>query len=83
MIEFATSEGAPIDEWTPVKEIIAANSSVSYGQKLYSIDLPAECNNVPNLVIRMRVSQNLRAKNTSAIDPSGNCKIGMIRLSSR
>lgn len=83
MVEYATSESAPIDEWTAVEEIIAANSSMSYGQKLYTIDLPQQCNNVPNLVIRLRVSQNMRSKNTSAIDASGNCKIGLIRLSSR
>ena len=83
MIEYSTSENTPADEWIPVKEIIAANSSISYGQKLYSIDLPEQCKNVPNLVIRMRVSQNMRSKNTSAIDPTGNTKIGLIRLSSR
>jgi uncharacterized glyoxalase superfamily protein PhnB len=83
MIEYSTSENTPADKWIPVKEIIAANSSISYGQKLYSIDLPEQCKNVPNLVIRMRVSQNMRSKNTSAIDPTGNTKIGLIRLSSR
>ena len=83
MVEYATSESAPISEWKAVEEIIAANSTMSYGQKLYTVDLPKGCNNVPNLVIRLRASQNMRAKNTSAIDPTGNTKIGMIRLSSR
>ncbi|MBQ9138509.1 MAG: BACON domain-containing protein [Alistipes sp.] len=83
MVEYATYEDAPLAEWTQVAEVVAANSTMSYGQKMYTLDLPEGCKNVPNLVIRLRVSQNLRAKNTSAIDASGNNKIGMIRLSSR
>ena len=82
-VEYATSEAAPLNQWTHIADIIAPNTSMSTSMKQYSIDLPSGCNNVPNLVIRLRVSENLRAKNTSAIDPTGNSKIGMIRLSSR
>lgn len=82
-VEWATDENAPLDEWKHCGDFIAANASLSNSMKAYTIDLPDACKNQSNLVIRLRVSENMRAKNTSAIDPTGNSQIGVIRLSSR
>ena len=82
-VEWATDENAPLDEWKHCGDFIAANASLSNSMKAYTLDLPDACKNQSNLVIRLRVSENMRAKNTSAIDPTGNSQIGVIRLSSR
>ena len=82
-VEWATSETAPLSSWKHCGDFIAANASLSNSMSAYTLDLPDACKNQTNLVIRLRVSQNMRAKNTSAIDPTGNSQIGLIRLSSR
>jgi hypothetical protein len=82
-VEWATDENTPLDEWKHCGDFIAANASLSNSMKAYTIDLPDACKNQSNLVIRLRVSENMRAKNTSAIDPTGYSQIGVIRLSSR
>ena len=83
VVEFAESEDAPISEWTQVAEIISPNISVSYSQKLFTIDLPAGCNNKQNLVIRLRVPRNERASTASATSDTGNNVLGFVRLSCR
>ena len=83
MVEFADSEDAPSSEWTQVEEIISPNSSVSYSFKLYTIDLPAGCNDKQNLAIRLRVPRDERASTASATTDTGNNSIGFVRLSCR
>lgn len=84
IVEYADDENAPLDEWKEAGRIIMANASVSQGMKLYSVDLPAECNNRANLVLRLRVADSRRAKNTSTpIDNAGTNRLGIIRISSR
>jgi hypothetical protein len=83
MVEFADHEDALIADWTQVKEIISPNVSVSYSQKLYTIDLPPACCNKQNLSIRLRVSQNARASTGSATSDTGNNVLGFVRLSCR
>ncbi|MBQ5635845.1 MAG: BACON domain-containing protein [Alistipes sp.] len=83
VVEYAESEDAPASEWTQVQDIISPNISVSYSQKLYTVDLPAACNNKQNLTIRLRVSANQRASTASATSDTGNNVLGFVRLSSR
>ena len=84
IVEYADDENAPIGEWKEAGRIIMANASTSAAMKLYSVDLPAECNNRANLVLRLRVADSRRAKNTSTpIDNAGTNRLGIIRISSR
>lgn len=83
-LEWAENENAPLDEWTQITTFAAANASTSQGMKIYTLDLPQECCDKSDLVLRMRVYNDRRAKNTSTpIDRAGNNRIGIIRISSR
>lgn len=84
IVEYADDETAPVADWEEAGRIVMANASVSTAMKLYSVDLPAECNNRTNLVLRLRVADSRRAKNTSTpIDNAGTNRLGIIRISSR
>lgn len=83
VVEFATREDAPIKEWTEVAEVLAPCVDVAYSQKLYTVDLPAACNNKQNLVIRLRVPRDERASTGSATTNTGNNVLGFVRLSCR
>ena len=84
IVEYADDENAPVADWEEAGRIVMANASVSAAMKLYSVDLPAECNNRTNLVLRLRVADSRRAKNTSTpIDNAGTNRLGIIRISSR
>lgn len=83
-VEWSDDENAPLDDWTTVGTLVAANASTSQGMKIYTIDLPQECCDRSDLVLRLRVYNDRRAKNTSTpIDRAGNNRIGIIRISSR
>lgn len=83
-VEWATDENAPLDYWTEIATYAVTNASTSQAMKLYTIDLPQECCDRSDLVLRMRVYNNRRAKNTSTpIDRAGTSRLGIIRISSR
>lgn len=83
-LEWATNENAPLEEWAQIATFVSANASTTQGMKIYTIDLPQECCDRSDLVLRMRVYNDRRAKNTSTpIDRAGNNRIGIIRISSR
>lgn len=83
-LEWSSNENAPLEEWTHIAAFASANANTAQGMKLYTIDLPQECCGKSDLVLRMRVSDDRRAKNTSTpIDRAGNNRIGIIRISSR
>lgn len=83
-VEWSTDENAPLDYWTEIATYAVTNASTSQAMKLYTIDLPQECCDRSDLVLRMRVYNNRRAKNTSTpIDRAGTSRLGIIRISSR
>lgn len=83
-LEWGTNEDALLEEWTHIANFVSANASTTQGMKIYTIDLPQECCGRGDLVLRMRVYNDRRAKNTSTpIDRAGNNRIGIIRISSR
>lgn len=84
IVEYCDNENAPVEEWKQAGRISVANANTSSGMKLYTLDLPADCNNCANLVLRLRVADSRRAKNTSTpIDNAGTNRLGIIRISSR
>lgn len=83
-LEYGESENAPLADWTPVATYAVANTSVSPALKEYTIDLPEECNNRSNIIFRLRVPNDRRAKNTSTpVDAAGTSRIGVVRISCR
>lgn len=83
-LEWGTNEDALLEEWTHIANFVSANANTTQGMKIYTIDLPQECCGRGDLVLRMRVYNDRRAKNTSTpIDRAGNNRIGIIRISSR
>lgn len=83
-LEWSANENAPLEDWTTIATFASANANTAHGMKLYTIDLPHECCDRGDLVLRLRVYNDRRAKNTSTpIDRAGNNRIGIIRISSR
>lgn len=83
-LEWGTNEDALLEEWTHIANFVSANASTTQGMKIYTIDLPQECCGRGDLILRMRVYNDRRAKNTSTpIERAGNNRIGIIRISSR
>lgn len=83
-LEWSTNENAPIEEWTEIETHPVNNTSVSTGLKIFTFDLPAECCNRNDLVLRLRVPNAVRAKNTATpIDSGGTSRLVEIRISCR
>lgn len=83
-LEWSNDENAPLEEWHQVVTYPVCNTSCSYTHKIISHDLPAECCDQSNLVIRLRVPTSRRAKNTGTpIDTGGTSRFAEIRISCR
>ncbi len=83
-LEWSDDENAPLEKWTTIGTFVSVNASTSQSMKIYSIDLPQECCDRGDLVLRLRVYNSRRAKATSTpIDRAGGNRIGIIRISSR
>lgn len=82
--EWSTDENAKLGEWHQFAEYYVANYTATYTLKAYTIDLPKECNDRSDLIIRLRNNGTQTTKcNSSTIGSSGNNKLGFIRISER
>lgn len=81
ILEWAPKEDTPIADWKPVATYTVGNWDSNYQLKQMTFRLPDELRNQTSVVIRHRVSTNMRANNASGITTGGTNRLGYWSLS--